>query len=152
MANISDLIEEFILSTIGNNSDLELSRRELANHFAVAPSQINYVLNTRFTVERGFVVEGHRGGGGYIKVIRLKDDGDLSDILNELIGNEIGFQQAAHILNRLCDGGYMSEQEENLMLSVITDKSLASPFNYEDKLRANIMKEVLLCLMKNKRR
>ena len=64
MSNLSDIIEEFILNTIGSDDTLNLSRNELANFFNVSPSQINYVLSTRFTIDRGYLTESKRGGGG----------------------------------------------------------------------------------------
>ncbi|MGN1208056.1 MAG: CtsR family transcriptional regulator, partial [Christensenellales bacterium] len=71
MNNVSDIIEEFILSTIGDEQSLNLSRNELANFFNVSPSQINYVLSTRFTLDRGYQTESKRGGGGYIVLKRI---------------------------------------------------------------------------------
>ena len=71
---ISDIIEEFIMSSLDDDKFIELSRNDLAKFFSCVPSQINYVLNTRFTVNRGFMVESQRGGGGYIKVVRVQDN------------------------------------------------------------------------------
>ena len=72
--NISNIIEEFIKSTLGEEEKLELSRNDLASYFSVAPSQINYVLTTRFNVDRGYVVESRRGGGGSVTIIRISQD------------------------------------------------------------------------------
>jgi len=73
MGNIADLIEKFILSRLSGQNDnfVLLQRNELADELACAPSQISYVLSTRFTVERGFLVESRRGSGGYIRVIKV---------------------------------------------------------------------------------
>ena len=80
--NLSDIIEDFILKTIGEDSSLNLSRNELANFFNVSPSQINYVLSTRFTFDRGFETESKRGGGGYIVLKKLNlDDDYLSNLI-----------------------------------------------------------------------
>ena len=76
MANISDIIESFLLETLGDNDTLNISRNELANYFACAPSQINYVLSTRFTPDRGYLIESRRGGGGFITVARLSQEPD----------------------------------------------------------------------------
>ena len=73
MANVSDIIENFILSTMGNATDINLSRNELADFFNCAPSQINYVLTTRFNLNRGYIIQSQRGGGGFIKIVKLKD-------------------------------------------------------------------------------
>ena len=70
MANISETIEQFIIATLGENDSVDISRNSLAEYFSCAPSQINYVLDTRFTIDRGFVKESKRGGSGYIKISR----------------------------------------------------------------------------------
>ena len=71
MANISDIIETFILKTLGEDSYIDISRNELADFFSCANSQINYVLDTRFTMDKGFIIESHRGGGGFIRIKKL---------------------------------------------------------------------------------
>ena len=73
MANISETIEQFIIATLGENDSVDISRNSLAEYFSCAPSQINYVLDTRFTIDRGYVKESKRGGSGYIKISRLKN-------------------------------------------------------------------------------
>src|SRR5690625_1258113 len=75
MRNISDIIEEYLkkkLSDKGKNV-IEIKRSEIANQFQCVPSQINYVINTRFTIEKGYLVESKRGGGGYIRIIRSEE-------------------------------------------------------------------------------
>ena len=72
--SISDIIEEFIKSSLDDDDFIELSRNDLAKFFSCVPSQINYVLNTRFTLNRGFVVESQRGGNGYIKLVKITDN------------------------------------------------------------------------------
>ena len=74
MASISDVIEQFILQALADDDLLQLSRNDLATFFSCAPSQINYVLSTRFTPEKGFMIESKRGGGGCINLIRLNDE------------------------------------------------------------------------------
>ena len=68
MAKLSDIIEQFLLKTLGEEGEVDISRNELANFFSCAPSQINYVLDTRFTIDRGFLIESHRGGGGFANI------------------------------------------------------------------------------------
>ena len=71
MARMSDIIEDFIKQLINEtDGSIEIQRNELANYFKCVPSQINYVIDTRFTTERGYYVESRRGGGGYIKIQR----------------------------------------------------------------------------------
>ena len=99
---VSDIIEEFIISSLDDDDFIELSRNDLAKFFSCVPSQINYVLNTRFTVNRGFVVESQRGGGGFIKIVRVQDNVDnfLKNALN-LCSQPISVVQANQLINHL---------------------------------------------------
>lgn len=146
MSNISDRIEQFILTNIGDDMMMELSRNELASYFAVAPSQINYVLSTRFTIERGYLVEGRRGGGGYIRLIRVVERDIVKEVYS-LIGDEITERQAMHLLLRLVDAKKLTEREYYILSSAISNKSLSSPIIKKDEIRASIMKGVLERLM-----
>lgn len=98
---ISDVIENFILETMGEDNSVELSRNELAEYFSCAPSQINYVLSTRFTIERGYVISSRRGGGGFIKIEKINSDNMLHDIVVNAIGKGLTMQRAFHITDRL---------------------------------------------------
>ena len=146
MANISDVIERFILSTIGDDSIVDVSRSELANHFSCAKSQINYVLSTRFTAERGYLVEGHRGGGGYIRIIRIRPEGTLADIIRNEIGEQLTERQAVHLIERLVADEVITPREAQLVAVSVSNKSLANPYAMQDRLRAEIIKNVLLSL------
>jgi len=150
MANISDIIEQFILSTIGNDNSIYISRNQLAQHFDCAPSQINYVLTTRFTSDRGFIICSKRGGGGYIEIARISGDIDsyLNNLVSDGIGNELQLQKANHIAERLLSEKIIDEKEFNLIMSVISEKSLVSPFPIKDRLRAQIFKSILETLLK----
>ncbi|MBQ3158224.1 MAG: CtsR family transcriptional regulator, partial [Clostridia bacterium] len=103
MANISDIIEQFILKTLGEDQSVDISRNELANFFSCAPSQINYVLETRFTLDRGFVKESRRGGGGYIKIskINVEDDNYMNNLILESVGDELSYKRLYQILEKL---------------------------------------------------
>ncbi len=151
MSNVSDIIEQFILSTIGEDDTMDLSRNELATYFAVAPSQINYVLSTRFTVERGYIVEGKRGGGGYIRLYRIKVDEDVLHSAYDSIGSALTERQAVHLLSRLFEEDKISEREFSLIASTVSDKALSMPIGIKDEIRANIIKSVLQKLMQDKR-
>ena len=142
--NISDIIEEFIKSTLGDEEKLQLSRNDLANYFSVAPSQINYVLTTRFNVDKGYVVESKRGGGGSVTIIRISQNLDeiIPHILNEIDKvNELTFNKASDILERLVFEGIIDKAEENIIKSAISDKALAVPMR-ADGLRKQIFKEI----------
>ena len=147
--SISDIIEEFIMSSLDDDDFIELSRNDLAKFFSCVPSQINYVLNTRFTVNRGFVVESQRGGGGYIKVLRVQDNNSnfLNNVLS-LCNEPINFVQASQIIQNMLAKGIITEQESKLIKSAISIKALNNPINMENILRANILKQITLELMK----
>ncbi len=148
--NISDIIEEFIKSTLGDEEKLQLSRNDLANYFAVAPSQINYVLSTRFNVDKGFVVESKRGGGGSVTIIRISQNAEdiIPNILKEIDKvNELTFNKASDILDRLEFEQIIDEHEKEIIKSAISDKALALPMK-TDGLRKNIFKEILIGLMR----
>lgn len=152
MSNVSDIIEQFILSTIGEDNTMDLSRNELATYFAVAPSQINYVLSTRFTVERGYIVEGKRGGGGYIRLYRIDAGKDLLKVIYDSIENTVTERQAIHLLARLLQESEITESEFSLLTAAVSDKALVTPGGNKDELRAGILRSVIQRLMQNKRR
>lgn len=147
MANISNLIEEFILSVIGDDEEIQLSRNELANYFSVAPSQINYVLSTRFTTDRGFIIESRRGGGGCITLIRMEDESPL-DMLNRIESKEMTARKAAQIFDRLKQEGRISENEYELICSAVSDKALLNVIQNKNEARYQMVKEIILCIAK----
>ena len=151
MATISDIIEEFILSALADDDLLQLSRNDLATFFSCAPSQINYVLSTRFTPEKGFIIESKRGGGGYINLIRITEDKEnvlksIYDYLNK--EGVLEYNKLLHILQRLVSDGIIESREEELLKVAMSDKSLASPVNITTRLRAQMLKEIILNLSK----
>ena len=81
--NMSDLIESYLKNVLLSNETVEIRRSEIADQFNCVPSQINYVINTRFTIQQGYVVESKRGGGGYIRIMKVNLV-DEKDILNTL--------------------------------------------------------------------
>jgi len=145
MQSLSDLIEEFILNTIGSDETLNLSRNELANFFNVSPSQINYVLSTRFTLDRGFLTESKRGGGGYIVLKKVVSDDLISSILKNLDKN-LEYSQALYILENLYNNNIISLSEVDLIKSCISPRALSSPFKIENTIRYNIFKNLLINL------
>jgi len=152
MANISDVIEAFILDSMGEDNEIDISRNELASFFSCAPSQINYVLQTRFTLDRGFIKESRRGGGGYIKItkISLEDDDSVAKVVLSSIGEEISIKRAGQILSRLSEERVISLKEKGLIESMISDEALKVPFAIKDKLRAQSLKSCLLYLLNEK--
>ncbi len=151
MANISEVIEQFIIASLGDNDSVDISRNSLAEYFSCAPSQINYVLDTRFTIDRGFVKESRRGGSGFIKISRLKQSDDF-DYLNSLvidsIGDELTFKRMSQILDKLLSDKIVDENGKKLIEASLSEDSLSMPFTIKDKVRAKAFKNVLIELMK----
>lgn len=152
MANISDIIEQFILKTLGDDESVDISRNELASFFSCAPSQINYVLETRFTIDKGFVKESRRGGGGFIKIskINLNDDDYVSNLILKSVGDELSQKRLSQILDKLEYEKIVSLKEKEIIFSALSDSSLAMPFTIRDNIRAKSFKNVLTTLMKSK--
>lgn len=153
LQNISDIIEQFILDQLQDDEELNLSRNELASFFNCAPSQINYVLSTRFTNPKGFIVESRRGGGGYIKLTRvnLEKDDYLETLICDTIQDEIDFNLASQLIDGLKNRGLITERESNIILASISNKALQNPLKIENKLRANILKNLLINIVKGDR-
>ncbi len=149
MANISDIIEQFILSTLGEDNTIEISRNSLADYFDCAPSQINYVLETRFSLDKGFSKESKRGGGGFIKISKIDTTPDsLALMILENVGEELTSKRMNQILQRLEREKVVSKKESLLIRSALGDEALNVPLMLKDKLRANAFKCVLIQLMK----
>lgn len=142
----SDSITEFILSLFDDSEDgVVLQRNELAQKFNVVPSQINYVLSSRFTPEHGYIVESRRGGGGYIKIYRVKVDRPsyLMHVVNS-IGEMISMFDSMLFLKNMEDYGYINEKERRLMSAAVTDNALSMIRQPErDMIRAQIMKSMI---------
>ena len=103
--SISDIIEEYLKSILKTNEKkmIEIKRSEIADQFECVPSQINYVINTRFTVERGYIIESKRGGGGYIRIFRVEhqDEFELINEIIKMIQPKVSQQGALDVLERL---------------------------------------------------
>jgi len=148
MASRSDIIEQFILKTLSSEPFVELSRNDLAKFFACAPSQINYVLNTRFTVNNGYVIESVRGGAGFIKVIRLSNNSDNLQNLINLCSNPLTEIEGNQILDNLYSRRLISIGENQMLKRAISTKALNNPLNMDEIIRANILKEIIIEVMK----
>ena len=129
MASRSNIIEQFILKTLAQDSFIELSRNDLAKFFACAPSQINYVLNTRFTVNNGYVIESVRGGAGFIKVIKLTNNNDNLQNLINLCSQPLTETDGWQILDNLYSRELISVSENQILKRAISTKALNNPLN-----------------------
>ncbi|GGD27090.1 CtsR family transcriptional regulator [Pontibacillus salipaludis] len=147
MRNISDIIEAHLKKIIesSNHNVIEIKRSEIAESFQCVPSQINYVIKTRFTVEKGYIVESKRGGGGYIRISRVQHH-DKMKLLNELIlliQPRVTQQGAIDVIERLLEEELISEREARLMVSAISKDVLAVPITLRDELRSRILSSMI---------
>lgn len=150
MSNISDIIEQYlkkVLETKGQNA-IEIKRSEIADQFQCVPSQINYVINTRFTLEKGYIVESKRGGGGYIRIMQVKHENksDLIEEIIQMVGSSVPQRSAINVLERLLEEEIITQREAKLMLSAIDRSTLAFPLPLRDELRARVLCSMLSTL------
>ena len=153
MANITDAIETFLLQLLQKSKSgaVEIQRGDIAEMFSCAPSQINYVLQTRFVPERGFLVESRRGGGGYIRITVLSTvPADAWQRALEHCADVLSQENAVHIIESLYRDALISLREAKLMLSVVDRKVLRLDLPWRDELRANLMRAMLGIMMMSK--
>lgn len=151
MAQLSDSIEQFIKDLMHEDARVELRRNELAQHFGCAPSQINYVLATRFSLDHGYIIESRRGGGGYVRIVRMQSRGEtnLLDALLSRVGNAVDEETAAAIISNLLEKRMITEGEAALMRSAVARNALALPISAKDVLRAAVFRNMLIQVFKN---
>ena len=150
MARISDIIAQFINDMIEDKKDKEviIQRNELADKFNCAPSQINYVLKTRFTSEKGYMIESRRGGGGYIIIKRIEYNNKEKQVeaINKAIGESLTYSAALLLLEHLYETNLITKRELEIVKISINDRTLS---NAEDKnkLRAEILKGIIMVIL-----
>ena len=140
--NTSDHIEAYIKAILDQSGIVELQRSQLADTFQVVPSQINYVIKTRFTESRGYLVESKRGGGGYIRIGRIEFS-NHHDMLRDLlysVGEEVSLAIFEDVLKLLFEQDLVTRQEMNLLLAMATDRVLGDDANL---IRANMLRQLL---------
>lgn len=142
--NTSDLIEAYLKKILETSEMIEIRRAEMADLFNCVPSQINYVINTRFTIQRGYTVESKRGGGGYIRIekIQIANYHQFLEQVNQLFDDTIMEKDAVAIIQKLFEEGILSKREGNLLLTVISKAVLGKEI-HEDNIRAVIMHAML---------
>ncbi|MER1987823.1 MAG: CtsR family transcriptional regulator [Solibacillus sp.] len=147
MRNISDIIEGYLKDIIESKGQghIEIRRSEIAEKFQCVPSQINYVINTRFTAEHGYLVESKRGGSGYIRILRVAvhSKNDLLNLILEQIGDNVTQMSAEHIIYRMLDEDIITIREASIMQSVIKRASLPLSLPLRDELRAHLLQAMI---------
>mgnify|MGYP002518853495 FL=1 len=145
---ISDLIASFLQDSLDTTEDgvLEVQRSDLAQRFNCVPSQINYVMSTRFSPERGYIVESRRGGNGYIRITRVQVDRQtlMMHVINSL-GDSVDLASTRAILSNLVQSGALERSVGQMILTAVGDKALGRvPREKRDAVRADILKQVLI--------
>ncbi len=144
---ISDNIENFICELLGAENTVELKRNELASYFNCVPSQINYVIQTRFTTERGYIVESRRGGGGHIKISKVQlGSGSLAEHILSSMGKSVDVATAEAIANTLYINRIIDSNSAKMMIAACSNNALSSVSDaaLKNKVRADILKNLLL--------
>jgi len=132
-----------------SDGNAEIQRNVLAGELGCVPSQINYVITSRFTPEQGYIVESKRGGGGYIRITRVTTDrrSAIMHIVNS-IGDKLSSSSAAIMLRNMKDSGIISAYDSALMSAALSDKAYGdTPPQKRDSLRASIFKNLLITHM-----
>lgn len=148
--NISDIIEKYLKSILADSQKIEIKRSEIAHQFDVVPSQINYVIKTRFTIQNGYIVESKRGGGGYIRIVKVNliNDADVLDQLIDFIGDSITSGKTLQIIQSLYEDKLLTQKEANLILATMDRSTL----NFADKRLENIVRARILISVLNRLR
>jgi transcriptional regulator CtsR len=152
MGTLVDLIEHYINNLLNNShtGSAELQRNELAIKFSCVPSQINYVLSTRFNIQRGYLIESHRGGGGYLKIIKipLASHDDLYELIDESAQHHVSVKGAENLLERLKNENYLTDREVMLIMSMIQKEALPLTEDLQGLVRAHVLRAMLKTLLK----
>ncbi|MDO5718696.1 MAG: CtsR family transcriptional regulator [Tissierellia bacterium] len=152
MSGLTNHIERFLKELLEESEGIiEIGRNDLADKFGCAPSQINYVLSTRFTPYKGYFIESRRGGAGYIKIIKLtRSSEDAIDLLlSDTIGDAITKDKAKMIVEGLVEEGIITKREGLLIVHAMDDKSVIMvPGEFKNIVRADILKNMLIVFLR----
>ena len=142
---MSDLIESYLKNVLLSNETVEIRRSEIADQFYCVPSHINYVINTSFTIQQGYVVEIKRGGGGYIRIMKvnLVDEMDVLNTLGDLIPPQLSVREANHLLQNLYENELISKREAQMMALMMEKDTFPVSVKNGDEIRSNMMKKLI---------
>ena len=151
ISSLADHIERYIKALLdqADQPSLEIRRVELAELFECVPSQINYVLKTRFNSERGYIVESRRGGGGYIRIFRLepRQRQDIYAWIHETVGDSMELGEAEALLVRLVDQGHLDHNEAVLVRALLRQETQSLDDVYLERATAILLRSMLLLLL-----
>ncbi|MEG1537530.1 MAG: CtsR family transcriptional regulator [Clostridiales bacterium] len=152
MSTLASQIEEYIKRLLASSEKgvLELKRSDLAEIFMCVPSQINYVLTTRFSSGQGYLVESRRGGGGYLRIIKLsmESGSDLISLLNAAKGQRVSRQAGEKLVQRLVEEEFLTKREGMIILA-LTDEQVLKNCEDSDGMRGELLNQLLLLLLRD---
>ncbi|MDR1651717.1 MAG: CtsR family transcriptional regulator [Synergistaceae bacterium] len=156
MNSLTKVIGDYIVTLFDDteNSEIVLSRKDLAQKFGCVPSQINYVLRSRFSPEQGFLIQSQRGGHGFIRIMQLRfsDCDEYAEHLEELVGSAISDQEARRLLARLQERAIITPRERLLVEVALRNQDengralFDLPPYKRDTLRAELLRKILVSL------
>jgi transcriptional regulator CtsR len=153
MNNISDLVENYLKQLLAEsgNQYVEVQRSDLAMRFSCVPSQINYVLTTRFSAGHGYFIESRRGSGGYIRIVKIPLDqrADLILDLCAIVGDSISQADAEGVISRLFEENLISLREARVMQAAVDGNILRLGTPVRDKLRAHLLKAMITSILRS---
>lgn len=147
------MIEEYLKRALKEEGQIEIQRNEIADLFNCVPSQINYVINTRFTMQHGYAVESKRGGGGYIRIVKIQVNNNLEllERMDEIIGTQLSEKEGQIIVQTLYTNELMTRREAQIMLAALDQNNYTGNQMIDNQLRANILSSMIrLLILKNK--
>ncbi|MEB3103652.1 CtsR family transcriptional regulator [Ferviditalea candida] len=150
MRNISDIIEQYLKNMMqAGDGMIEIQRNELADQFQCVPSQINYVIGTRFTFEKGYLVESKRGGGGYIRIqkVEIPKLGSIQEHIVQNVANQMDQTTAEGLIYQLEEAEFITRREANLLRAAISRDTLTLKLPLRDEIRAKLLKSMLIALL-----
>lgn len=147
--NMSDMIEEYLKGALKEEGRVEIQRNEIAELFDCVPSQINYVINSRFTIQHGYSVESKRGGGGYIRIIKVQmnDNAESLEQMDELIGESLSEKESEIIINTLYQNDLVTAREGQIMLAAMEEANYQANKKNTDQSRAKVLSSMVKLLI-----
>ena len=148
--NMSDIIEKMLIDMLkASDGNVEIQRNTLAGELNCVPSQINYVIQTRFTPERGYIIESRRGGGGGVRIRAVKTDRSTYPMhIVNAVGNTLSYRTAAVFVQNLVDYECITPREAHIILGAVNDKVLPFTADIRDTVRARIFKSMITSIIR----
>lgn len=152
MSTLSNQIEAYLKQLLAQSDSgvLELKRSDLAGAFMCVPSQINYVLETRFSPRQGYMVESRRGGGGFVRIIRLsmENENDITSLLEKAGSRRVNRQSGVKLIERLVEEEFLTRRE-GMLINAMTSEGALRDAHDPDTVRGTLLNQVLQLLLRD---